>query len=347
MSGNEKLKIFPVYFPQFHSIKENNINFYEDYTDITNLDMINKSRKDNLIDCPNKDLLKLNETLDYNLIKNEELIDNQINLLDTYNLNGFAMYYYWFSKNTITNENKIMYDVIKKFLNKDLKGKKIFYIWANENWTDNKAFGNCNNLIVNDYEDNTKLVNDLIKDFKNDNYLKIDNKPVFFIHHQIPPNKIEKIKNDLEKCCLNNGFSGIYLRFNNIFYENQEIYDFHPNYKNFKNFYKDKKTGATHINYKKYIQRNSFDNDITTLFFSFDNYVRLYKPDRLKYRSVIESTDPNDYKNYINKIKSNFNKYNNNILLINSWNEWGENMAIEPSENLKTYYLDLIKSNFS
>ena len=33
------------------------------------------------------------------------------------------------------------------------------------------------------------------------------------------------------------------------------------------------------------------------------------------------------------------------ILLINSWNEWGENMAIEPGEINKTKYLSLIKSN--
>jgi hypothetical protein len=31
------------------------------------------------------------------------------------------------------------------------------------------------------------------------------------------------------------------------------------------------------------------------------------------------------------------------ILLINSWNEWGEQMAIEPSNEEGTYYLDLLK----
>jgi hypothetical protein len=32
------------------------------------------------------------------------------------------------------------------------------------------------------------------------------------------------------------------------------------------------------------------------------------------------------------------------ILLINSWNEWGESMAIEPSNEQGTYYLDLLKN---
>ena len=30
-------------------------------------------------------------------------------------------------------------------------------------------------------------------------------------------------------------------------------------------------------------------------------------------------------------------------MLINSWNEWGEKMATEPSEQKGKYYLDLLK----
>ena len=36
----------------------------------------------------------------------------------------------------------------------------------------------------------------------------------------------------------------------------------------------------------------------------------------------------------------------NKILLINSWNEWGEQMEIEPSNEKETYYIDLIKNCF-
>ena len=35
------------------------------------------------------------------------------------------------------------------------------------------------------------------------------------------------------------------------------------------------------------------------------------------------------------------------ILLINSWNEWGEQMAIEPSNEKGNYLLELIKSWYS
>ncbi len=32
------------------------------------------------------------------------------------------------------------------------------------------------------------------------------------------------------------------------------------------------------------------------------------------------------------------------MTIVNSWNEWGEQMAIEPSKEKGNYYLDLIKS---
>ena len=35
------------------------------------------------------------------------------------------------------------------------------------------------------------------------------------------------------------------------------------------------------------------------------------------------------------------------MYLFNSWNEWGEQMAIEPSKEKGTYYLDLINSWYS
>jgi len=33
-----------------------------------------------------------------------------------------------------------------------------------------------------------------------------------------------------------------------------------------------------------------------------------------------------------------------NILLINSWNEWGEKMSLEPSQEYGFYYLNLLNN---
>jgi len=104
---------YAVYFPQFHEFKENNQNFYEGFTDIVNLCKLNYSKKD----TPNLSLLDLKETKDYNIIKNDSLISKQFDLIDKYDIDGFAVYYYWFDINNITNKNTIMYDAINKLLN--------------------------------------------------------------------------------------------------------------------------------------------------------------------------------------------------------------------------------------
>lgn len=71
--------------------------------------------------------LNIENVEEYNL-DNSIIIQKQIDLLDHYNFEGLAIYYYWFSHNTVTNKNMIMENVINKFFNKslDLKKRRFF-----------------------------------------------------------------------------------------------------------------------------------------------------------------------------------------------------------------------------
>jgi hypothetical protein len=116
----------------------------------------------------------------------------------------------------------------------------------------------------------------------------------------------------------------------------------------------DDKKNQRYLDYKKYIDSIDIDNNensIHTLVFDFDNRARLFKPDKLSMSTVCVNNTEIDKILFIKKIieKYNKNKKNSveNILLINSWNEWGEKMAIEPSEEYGYYYLNLIKENLS
>ena len=103
----------------------------------------------------------------------------------------------------------------------------------------------------------------------------------------------------------------------------------------------------TFLNYCEYVKFCNSDipnNVIQTLAFDFDNNPRLVKPDK----SSLSTICVNNY--HFMKIKlikllldkyNNINK-NNNMILINSLNEWGEKMAIEPSNEIGYYYLNLI-----
>ena len=85
-------------------------------------------------------------------------------------------------------------------------------------------------------------------------------------------------------------------------------------------------------------------NIILNIFPNFDNYVRNYfKKTNIKNYTYI-NTEIENFKIYLKKIlnyKKNISNISN-ICLINSWNEWGENMAIEPSNEYGFNYLEII-----
>ena len=365
------IKPYLIYFPQFNRIEENDKRFYEGFNDVQNLKILETKFNNNEIEIPNFKELNINNFEEYNLT-NENLIKKQIELLDDYNINGLAIYYYWFSTNNITGQNMVMKNSIDQFFysNINLKNKKVFFIWANENWTNNAAFGkeNSNNEydISNVYNiKNIKNnVTNLICYFKHNNYLKIDNKPVFFIYHPFYMNndEIDLFYNELNKICILNKFSGVHMVLNSFTNINEKYKKFYINF-NYKNFilnnnnkpiYYKNSSGQQIIDYNEYINcENNYKKCIQTVVFDFDNRARLINPNKLNKSSICKNNTEYNTIKFINKIVNNYrNKIDDNeydgtetidkILLINSLNEWGEKMTFEPSRQYKYYNINLL-----
>lgn len=300
--------------------------------------------------------LNIKNIHEYNL-ENKRLIQKQIEIIDDYNFAGFAIYYYWFSTNTITNKNMVMDKVINTFFDEsiNINNKKVFFIWANENWSGNVAFGNTNEKIENNYTyDNIKKnVDNLMIYFKHDNYLKIDNKPIFFIYHPwlLTDIELELLNTVLNNECKLNNFEGVYMIVNNIFkdYDGYNQFAIHFNYKT-SNFSYSKNQKV--INFYDYLNKEcNFKNCIQTVALDFDNRARLFKPEKLKKSSFcIENTEINKIF-FMNKITEKYNKEKKskleNILLVNSFNEWGEKMTFEPSQEYGYYNLNLLTKYLS
>lgn len=355
INKNNKINMFAIYFPQFHKIKENDKNYYEDYSDIKNLSLYFNENPQNLenLNKPLLSLYNLNNIEEYDLTNNN-ITDIQIKIAKTYGLKGFAVYYYWFSVNTITNENLIMKKGYENLFKDNYDNFKIFFVWANEDWSNNPAFNTRDN-IYNIYDEHNivKNINNLMNYFKHDNYYKINNKPVFMIHHPwfISDDKLNLFRNILNSKCIENNFDGVNLILNsmNKTYVNYNNYDFHPNYKIPPISSSYKLGGKNVLDYEMYTKNIKLKkNQIQSVFFDFNNTARLYKPNKLdKSTRVIKNTTDN-IQSYINKIKniyltSNTSEEINKICLINAWNEWGEKMHIEPSEENGFTQLNFIK----
>ena len=346
------IKPYFIYFPQFHEIEENNKNFYKDFSDINNLYLLNKSKISDDIETPFLKELNLNNLCEYNL-ENSSLIQKHIDIIQNYGYPGFAIYYYWFSNNSITNKNMIMEKVINIFFseNVNLRNKKVFFIWANEDWSKNEAFGNTSQIVIENiysHKNIIKNVNNLMIFFKHENYLKIDNKPVFFIYHPWFLNEIEiaNLYNTLEIECKINGFNGVHFVLNNMIknYSNYNQFAIHFNYKN--NSMEYKKTQII-LNYSKYLNNEeTFKDCIQTIAFDFDNRARLFKPNKLSKSTICEENTEVNKIFYMNKVLEKYKKEKKteleNILLINAFNEWGEKMTFEPSTQYEYYNLNLL-----
>lgn len=348
-----KVKPFCIYFPQFHTLAENNKNYYSGMTDITNLQTYLKENKNvhNLM-TPSKEILKLSEPFKYDLT-DSTLIQRQVDIAKSFGIYGFAVYYYWFSVNSITNRHLIMENCFNNFFNGRVKlgnNFKVYFIWANEDWSNNAAFNTMAN-IYNTYDvENFKTnIKTLIGYFRHVHYYKIDNKPVFYVHHPwlIPRESLYLFNKMLNQECISVGFNGVYLVVNNMRdqYENKYMginkYNHNPDYK---------REPAT-TNYLEHVKENRNKTDASlaypaSMFFDFNNTARLYIPNKLNNSTIIHNSTHQAQAENLRILLSRYKlprEEIDKIMLFNSWNEWGENMAIEPSTEKGYSYLNMIK----
>jgi hypothetical protein len=328
------IKPFCVYFPQFHRLEENDVNYYPGMTDMTNFIKYNNDGNADNLDSPDLKTLGIGSLEEY-VLSNPDLVSKQIDVAKAAGVYGFCIYYYWFSKNTITHRNSIMEKCYDNFFKKVIPGFKVFFNWANEDW---KNTGGVK--IINEYTDEALMSNikNLSRYFLHPNYYKIDNRPVFLVHHPwLLGSKLQNLRNIFDEVCVSLVFSGIHIVMDSILTPYPEGFLHAPNYKNGKL-----------LQYTEQVIRPQLE-EIKTLFFSFNNTVRTYTSSTKPMVKI--SATQIEQKTISQQIVSTYLKSNrselNKILLINSWNEWGENMAVEPGKHKKRFYIDLIKSLFA
>jgi len=347
---------FAIYFPQFHSIPENDTNYYPGMTDMTNLSLYFKENPDNPEGLERPDMLVygMQDMEEYRL-DNPVLVNKQVELAKQYGIRGFVIYYYWFSENTTKGgQNSIMHECYNNFFKTPYQDFKVFFTWANENWTKHIAFGRPDN-ISNIYNSVNMIKNckNLIKYFIHENYYKVDNKPVLGIHQTgCIDEAIHEFYYIINTMCILNGFDGINLLVNVSCYKiNKYIpYNLDPVHKS-KSASIFKHNNKFVYDYSKYINDLNLDkNHINTIYFDFNNTARMYKPDNYNNSTRIINNSDDAKLKYITKCKHACyaNTYSNSeldrIVLLNAWNEWGEKMHIEPSIESGTKLLDMLKT---
>ena len=200
------MKIIAFYLPQFHNIPENDEWWGDGFTEWVNV----KAAKP-LFEGHQQPKVPLNDNY-YNLLDDNVKIW-QAKIAKEHGVYGFCYYHYWFSGKML----------LEKPMEQMLKNKAVdipyCISWANETWT--KAWVNDEKkvLILQKYgeKDEWKQHFDyLLPFFKDDRYIKENNKPLFIIYR---PEVVECLNEMLDywnQLAIENGFDGMCFAYQTI-----------------------------------------------------------------------------------------------------------------------------------
>lgn len=208
------MKIIAFYLPQFHDIPENDEWWGKGFTEWVNVKKAKPMYKGH-----EQPRVPLNNNY-YNLLDDEVKVW-QAELAKQYGIYGFCYYHYWFN-------GKLL---LEKPMSQMLSNKKIdipFCIcWANEPWT--RAWvGEKKVLITQKYgkiDDWVKHFNYLLPFFKDNRYIKNDNKPFFVIYRPEIIGCLKEMVECWDRLAKKNGFKGIDFAYQNIDFDVQKHKD--------------------------------------------------------------------------------------------------------------------------
>lgn len=362
------MKTICFYLPQFHPIPENNEWWGAGFTEWVNVVQSRPRFKAHYQPHIPADL-------GFYDLRLEETRIQQSDLARQYGISGFCYYHYWFN-------GKLLLE--KPFNYVLASGKPDFpfcLCWANENWT--RAWdGREQHVLISqkyDAQDNHAHILWLLNAFKDNRYIKINNRPVFLIYRIDQIKDITQLIANWRKMTQDSGFPDIYLcAVKNNFTELSDqqilslgfdaIIDFQPNkndypephklsgklYKKIRklvpdwifNRFKNSLPASYILNYNAIVEKltkNAWPQNyikIPCVFPSWDN------SSRKKMATVIQNENPEIYKRWLSyaiKCVQNYPQQEQ-LIFINAWNEWAEGCHLEPDKKTGHGFLMATKS---
>lgn len=166
-----KIRPIAIHLPQFHPFPENDEWWGKGFTEWTN---VTKAKP--LFEGHYQPHLP--SDLGFYDLRLEEARIGQEQLAKEYGIYGFCYYHYWFNGKTLMNE-----PIARKLANakEDLP---FMLCWANENWSRAWDGKDRDILIEQNYnlDDDREHIKFLLPYFKDERYIRIDNKPVFLVY---------------------------------------------------------------------------------------------------------------------------------------------------------------------
>lgn len=347
-----KVKILAFYLPQYHIIPENNVWWGEGFTDWMN---VKKARP--LFGNHRQPRIPQNQN--YYDLMNSDVMKWQSILAQDNGVYGFCYYHYWF------NGKLLLERPLENMLNnKDVK-IPFCLSWANEPWARTWDGKDTDVLMPQHYGSEKEWnlhFNYLLRFFKDERYIKENNKPLFVIYKTMHIPNIEEMCNYWNSLALVNGFNGLF------FVEtlggvqslpslkcSEAVIEFEPNYtiavdprktlQVIKHRIMRKMNKGLAIYSYDCVWRNILKRDINrfTKKIFLGGFVDWDNTPRKGMRGIIfKGSSPDKFRHFIKKQIQRSST--NNYIFINAWNEWAEGAYLEPDDTHGLAYLHAIKS---
>lgn len=345
----KKPKIIAFYLPQFHTIPENDEWWGKGFTE-----WVNTKKAKPLFKGHAQPKEPLNDN--YYCLLDSKTQEWQASLAEEYGIYGFCYYHYWF------NGKMLLEKPMENMLNNKNIKLPFCISWANEPWAKTWDGKNKEVLMPQIYGEEKEWkdhFNYLSKFFKDERYIKVDNKPLMLIYRTSNIPKCDEMIEVWNKECKKIGFEGIYIveTINSFQKEScsdksSAVVEFEPMltirhhlpiYTQGIRYFKKKLGILDKLDYenvwKCVLNKNVNYGKKRFLgaFVSWDNTARKNKKGLVMINDSSEKFKENFEKQY-NKAIENRCEY----IFINAWNEWAEGTYLEPDKKNNYEYIKCI-----
>jgi len=355
---NKIARAIAFYLPQFYPTPENDTWWGKGFTEWSNV-------------VKAKPLYwgheqpKIPAELGYYDLRSSETRIAQSELARRAGIEGFCYWHYWFG-----NGKRLLERPFNEVL---ASGKPDFPFclgWANHSW-ERKSWkpGNNNKLLIAQMypgkEDYTAHFYAMLDAFKDKRYIRVDGKPIFLIWSPGSLPDSSEFINLWNKLSIENGLEGFYFiayatnkKSANQFIKkgyNSAALDLMDECSQNRTIYR--KTAyrilkalfsvpriIDYENYTKYFIDN-FEETENMLPIILPNYD--HSPRSGKFGIVLNNSTPEKFGNFLHHLleKLQTRLFEQNIVFIKSWNEWGEGNYLEPDIKYGKQYLDIFKKH--
>lgn len=345
------MKILALHLPQYHTIPENDKWWGNGFTD-----WVNVKKGKPLFEGHKQPIVPLNNNY-YDMI-DPETFKFQAELAEEYGVYGFIYYHYWF------NGKLLLEKPCEVLLDHPEINNRYCFCWANETWARTWDGHDTDILIKQEYggeKDWEKHINYLLPFFKDERYIKVNNKPMMFFYSCCRIEKFNEMIEYWNQILVAHGFDGMHVvEFINSFNKGDHdissdvVVEFEPLCTS--KYYISPMQMAKRAISKKFslIDFMSYDYVWKKLIYKNHDYGKpLYRSCFVNFDNsarkgrkglIMKGTSPAKFGHYLKLLVNDTHRnYDDEFLMVNAWNEWAEGAMLEPTEEHAYGYLEEIR----